>query len=70
MPPARPVDRYARCYYRDSRRHVARRSPSDGVAVAGERRAKSVGGRIVCSNKREAPPGKPVASKLETGNLF
>ena len=64
MPPARPVDIYGRCYTG---------TPAATSPPAPQRRPRrrwGAGGEkaqwhVVCSKKRETPPGKPVASKIQ-----
>ena len=51
-----PGECCACCYTQGTRRHLAPRSPATG---SGERK---IGGGVVCSNKRDTPLGKPVAS--------
>jgi hypothetical protein len=63
MPPACPVEVYVRCYSKASLPSFPPCFPSssDGLAVAGGRKTRARGG-AVCSDERDTPPGKPVAS--------
>src|SRR5271165_3530608 len=60
-----PVDVYGRCYTRATRHHVAAPFRGDGVAVAAGRGGENCEEAcLACSNKRDTPPDKPVASEL------
>ena len=65
MPPACPVEVYVRHYYGDSPQLPFAGFACNGVAVAGKTgKGKERMGDWLCSEERDAPPGKPVASQL------
>ena len=70
MPPACPVECYVPRYNNALHPRFTRFS-SDGVAVAGEPGEQNEEtGNSLCSQKRDAPPGKPVASGLPNAGPF
>jgi hypothetical protein len=60
MPTARPWDGYVRCYVSEAIVHHLRRAAAEPPLPGGEKKEGEAAG---CSDKREAPTGKPWASR-------
>ena len=71
MPPACPMDGYVLCYKSAaSKNGFFSPFSHDGVAVAGKRGIEGHLGPLGCSEERDIPPGKPVASGTQNAEVI